>query len=124
MAADVRPQGHRQVALEAVEVRGLDHLLQCHQLSRLVGDLDPDRRLARDRRLNPNRRRQGHGQVGLVGKDLAHRDTRSRLELVLGHGRAGIDAHDLALNPEVAQGALDGPDPSADLIAEALSLAG
>ncbi len=43
MAAHVRPQGYRQLALDTVEGGRLDHLLEGDQLGRLVGHLNPDR---------------------------------------------------------------------------------
>ena len=70
----------------------------------LVRDLDADRALARDRRLDPERAGgERHRQVVGRGLDPADLDVRRRLDLVLGDDRAGVAADDPGRDPEARQ---------------------
>ncbi len=97
--------------------------LSDHQLGRLVGHLDADRRLAGNERLDPDRRGQRQREVGLGADDLAHRDARRRLQLVLGDGGAAVRTHHPGSDGERVQGALDQGGGGLHLLLQALALA-
>ena len=102
--ATSRPEGERQLRARGREVDLLEDPPQGDDVELLVGDLDPDRALARDRRLDPDRAgRERHRQVVGQALDPADLDVRRRLDLVLGHDRPGVAADDPRLDVEAAQ---------------------
>ena len=93
-----------------------DHLAQPDHVAVVVGHLDADRRLARNRRHDPHaRHRQGDRQV--VGQAHDPRDPQARLELdlELGDHRAGVDLDDADLVAEIEQRPLQQHGPGVDL---------
>ena len=82
----------------------------------VVGHLDADRRLARDRRDDPDAR-HGQGDRQVVGQADDLRDAQAGLELdlELGDDRPGVDLHDADLVAEVQQRPLQQHRPAVDL---------
>jgi hypothetical protein len=100
----VAPEGKREGGTRRLEVDLLQDAAEGHDVEVLVRDLDANRALARDRRLDPQRAGgQGHRQVVGEALDPAHLDVRRGLDLVLGHHGAGIAADDLGRDPEAGQ---------------------
>ena len=93
-----------------------DHVAQPDHVAVVVGHLDADRRLARDRRHDPDAR-HGQGDRQVVGQAHDLRDAQAGLELdlELGDHRAGIDLHDADLVAEIQQGPLQQHGPGVDL---------
>src|SRR5256714_30722 len=102
LAGDVlaQPHGQRRPAGR----RLLEDVAEVHQAAVRVRDLDPDRLLAGNRREDPD---LGGGervrQVVLELGDLRHLGSGLEAELVARHVRARHGAHDLRLDPEVAE---------------------
>ena len=93
---------------------GAEHLLERDQVEGAVRDLDPDVRLARDRRLDADAARlQVERQVVGQALDPRELDPRLHVERVLRDDRPLLDARHLHPDPEVRQ-----------RLADALSLGG
>ncbi len=105
LAVDGRPQRHGERRRRPAEGVLREQVSQPDQAARLVGHLDAQGRAAGDavdaHRLGLERQRQ----VVLQVDDLADLDPRRRLELVDGDHRAGGDALDRALDPELGAAA-------------------
>ena len=104
LPATSRPEREGQPGARGGEVDLLEDPPQADDVEVLVRDLDADRALARDRRLDAQRAGgEGHRQVVGEGLDPADLDVGRRLDLVLGHDRAGVAAGDLGRDVEAAQ---------------------
>src|SRR5208337_1094446 len=100
--------------------RVLDSTLAITSLSRtttaIVGDLDADRGLARNRRHDPHARHgQGDGQVVGQAHDPRYPQTGFQLDLELCDHRAGVDLDDANLVAEIEQRPLQQRCPGVDL---------
>ena len=103
-AGHVPPEGERQLRARGREVDLLEDPAQGDDVEVLVRDLDADRALARDRRLDPERAGgEGHREVVGEGLDPADLDVGGRLDLVLGHDGAGVAADDLGRDVEARE---------------------
>ena len=104
LAGHVPPERERQRGARRLEVDVLEDPAQGDDVEVRVRDLDADRALARDRRLDPQRAGgEGHRQVVGEAFDPADLDVRRRLDLVLGHDRAGVPADDLGRDLEARE---------------------
>ena len=89
LAGHVAAEGEGQLRSGRLEVELLEDPAQGDDVEVLVRDLDADRALARDGRLDPERARgERHRQVVRQGLDPAELDVGRRLDLVLGDDRA------------------------------------
>src|ERR1700686_817523 len=118
VAGDIRSDRERQQGLVVLERRCLDDLPERHQAGCLVGDLDPQRRLTRNRRLDADRGGERERQVVLQCSDLPHGNAVARLQLVLRNRRTGVDTDDGRLDVEARQGRLDQLDVRLDLVVQ------
>ena len=104
LPATSRPRAKVSVEPDAVKSSSSRIAPQGDDVEVLVRDLDADRALARDRRLDPERPGgEGHRQVVGQRLDPADLDVRRRLDLVLGHDRAGVAADDLGRDVEARE---------------------
>ena len=107
------------------ERRRLDDLANGHQARRLVGNLDADGGLARNRRLDAQRRGgEREREIVLERGDPLDLDTGAGLHLVLRHRGPRIHPDDLALHPERLQGRLEDLHVALDLIRHSLATRG
>ena len=108
LPATSRPRAKVSFEPGRLEVELVEDPPQRDDVEVLVGDLDSDRALARDRRLDPQRAgSERHRQVVRQRLDPADLDVRRRLDLVLGHHRARVAADDLGRDAEPGQLLLD-----------------
>src|SRR5207248_6317454 len=125
LARNVIAQAQREQVGTLAEGGRLDDLADRDEAGRFVRHLDADGRLAGDGRFDPQRRRgKGKRQVSLQRGDAFDLDTRPRLDLELREGRPRVDPHDLALDAERLQGALDDLDVALDLVGHPLTTRG
>ncbi len=108
----------------SVNAGDFDRLLEAHQLRRLVGHFDADRRFAWDERLDPDRRGQRKREVGLIPEDAAHRHADRRLQLVLRDRRPAVGPDDAGFDSERLQSAHDLVTCGTNLSGQAFTLAG
>ncbi len=103
-AGHVATEREGQLRLGRGELDLLEDTPQGHRVEVLVRDLDADRALARDRRLDPERvRGEGHGQVVGQGLDPAELDVGRRVDLVLRDDGSGVAADDARRDAEAGQ---------------------
>ena len=103
-AGNALAQRHGRRGFLAHHLRALQHVAQGNRLDLLVRNLDADRRLAGDRRLD------AHAVGGHVQRDVVHQvhdarnlHARGRLQLVARDGRAVRDVRQLRLHAEALQ---------------------
>ena len=115
-ALGVLAQEQRDAALVESVLHPGDHVAQPDHVAVVVGHLDADRRLAGDRRDDPDaRHRQGDRQVVGQADDLRDAQAGLELDLELGDDRPGVDLHDADLVAEIQRGPLQQHRPGVDL---------
>ena len=109
LARHVAAERERERGARAAEVHLVQDPPQRDDVELLVRDLDADRALARDRRLDPDAPGgQGHRQVVGQRLDPADLDVRRRLDLVLGDDGPRVAADDAGVDVEALE-LLDDP---------------
>ena len=110
------PRIQGDLAGPAARLDAGDHLAEPDHDAAIVGDLDADGRLARNRRHDPHAgHRQGDGQVVGQAHDPRYPQAGLQLDLELRDHRAGVDLDDANLVAEVEQRPLQQHGPGVDL---------
>ena len=117
VARNVLAQEHRDVHPVRLVAGFFDHVADADDLPRLVGHLDADGVLARDRCDDPH---AGHPQPDrdVVGqpRDLRQPQAGLQLDLILGDHRAGFDLDDADVVSEFGERLFEQPRLAADFV--------